>query len=124
MNIQEIEHIEHVAGSASEFQNSYAQSRLEHSAENSRVRGLIQSFVDGGQYVIVCSSPTYCRVTDAIVGEHLSIRGAYGDRGAAERSMRAMFEAGHFDPEESVYIYPFPVNPPDMVVDDSEQVPF
>lgn len=124
MNIQEQEHIDFVAGCASEFQNSYAQSRAEHSVKDAEVRGVIHSLVQGGLFVIVRSSPAYCRVTDAIVGEHLSVMGAFGDRGAAERSMMAMHEAGRFDPEDSVYVYPFPVNPPDMVVDDSEQVPF
>lgn len=124
VNEQEQEHLDHVAGSASEFQNCYEEARVRSSDEQSKVRGIIHRMVNEGLFVIVCSSPDYCKVTDAICGEHLSIRGAYGDRGAANRSLAAMHEAGRFDPEDSTYVYPFELPPaPEMICDD-ENVPF
>lgn len=84
MTHQEQEHIDHVAGSASEFQNSFAQSQIEHHHANIDTVVRIAELVEAGRFVVVGSCPAYCRVTDAVVGEHVNIEADFATRAEAE----------------------------------------
>ena len=61
----EQEHLDHVAGCATEFQNAYALSSIQSMGRGdghliSRAKGL-------GLFVVVEESPMYCRYTDAFI---------------------------------------------------------
>lgn len=67
MNIQELEHWQHVDGQASELENLYRQSRGEHSA--SRVnRDYVNYLSSLGFYVVIMYTEMFCRFTDATLG--------------------------------------------------------
>ncbi len=61
----EQEHLDHVAGCATEFQNAYALSSIQSMGRGdgkiSRAKGL-------GLFVVVEEYPIYCRFTDAFIG--------------------------------------------------------
>jgi hypothetical protein len=127
MSEQEQEHWDHEAGRASEFQNSFSGSSIQAANEEVRVRGLIDTFVKSGQFVLVESSPMHCRVTDAVCGEHLSILSVWGSRAAAKRALQALFEDGGCDMECGFQVFPLEAQPVvavavDLGVDDG--VPF
>jgi hypothetical protein len=72
-----------------ELQNCLEEARQRVAGQNAEVMGHIRRFTGDGLHVVVSRSPAYCRSTDAIAGEHLSILGAYGSYKAAEGTVNA-----------------------------------
>jgi len=66
MNTQEQEHWDHEAGVASEFQNSFAVSKMTTTVkrEDERIAQLRRE----GHYVAVSECEVCCRFTDALIG--------------------------------------------------------
>lgn len=105
MNAHYQEHIEHVAGEASEFQNAFTEAgdvrrRLayEHGAK-------ISEGLAAGLFVVVQEVTYHCRSTDALVGTYESFVSAHQDRQAAEdHAARLRY---YPDPEECpCYVLP------------------
>lgn len=104
------EHWDHVAGSASDHQNAYSMSQLQH---RSGMQG-VQDLVRAGLHVVVMSGPAYCRSTDAIIGSHYSPLSCFRDRAAALAEVAATYEqweATGMDDECSLAVYPLPEAP-------------
>lgn len=98
---QEQEHIDHVAGSASEFQNCYSeadavlrQRRSDFSVPVARARSL-------GLFVVVEEMPYYCRATDAIVGTYERFVVAFPTQRAADERAAALYARCGADAEVS-----------------------
>jgi hypothetical protein len=112
MTPQEQEHMDHVLGSASEFQNCYQESQIKHSSRESETSRKIRALNDLGMHVVVGKTPAHCGVTDAIVGEHTSILGALPFDFAAVAFIGFYLDKTGYDPEEHVdVISPQPESP-------------
>jgi hypothetical protein len=109
MSEQEQEHWDHVAGSASEFQNCYEEAGIRRVQIAAGEDEKIAAALAQGLFVVVNEQPHYCRVTDAVTGTvryfdtaHLSIRRAI--------QRRDDLQAG--DPDARVSIEPHLPEPP------------
>lgn len=101
------EHLDHVAGSASEHQNAYSMSRMQHRSGMQGVKDLARA----GLHVVVMQGPAYCRYTDAIIGSHYSPLACFRDRADALAEVAATYEqweAAGMDDECSLSVYPLP----------------
>lgn len=97
------EHADHVAGSASDHQNAYAQSQIQHRSGMAEV----QAIVARGLSVVVMSGPAYCRSTDALIGTSHHVVSYHLSRKVAERRAGKLAEACDGG-EESFAVYPLP----------------
>jgi G:T-mismatch repair DNA endonuclease (very short patch repair protein) len=66
MNVQEREHWDYEAGVASEFQNSFAMSKMTTTVKREDAR--IAQLRREGHYVAVSECEVCCRFTDALIG--------------------------------------------------------
>lgn len=105
MTPQEQEHLDHVAGCATEHQNSHAQSQIENNARESVTAGKIATLTGLGLHVAIEVTTAYCRATDGIIGTHTSIMGAFPTKGAAEAFL-AMYlhQLTHYDGESAYHV--------------------
>lgn len=68
MSPAEQEHLDHIAGSASEFQNCFAEAGMARCRVAGEAREAIDKALAAGRFAVVSTSPYFCRVTDAFVG--------------------------------------------------------
>ena len=99
MNPQEQEHLDHVAGSATEHQNCHAESSMANSFHESAVSVQICKMNELGLHVVVEISTAYCRVTDGIIGAHTAILGAFPTKQAAEAFINLYIDKYGYDGE-------------------------
>jgi hypothetical protein len=108
-------------GMASEAQNCYAEAQMERARRDQTAQA--KYWTAKGKSVVCQYVTYYCRATDALVGDYLSIRRICEDRETAE--FIAASVPG--DPDEGggyfVYNLPAPAPAPAPVVDD-DQCPF
>ena len=78
------EHLDHVAGEASEFQNCLTEAGQHLSARRTAEAQKIGAALQAGQFVVVSEAPVYCRATDALVGTCTGFVGAFAERLPAE----------------------------------------
>lgn len=103
MNANYIEHLEHVAGSASEFQNCLTEANAAR-RELARVHAArIERAISFGLCVVVESEAYYCRATDAFAGSYERFVIALPSREAAEKHAERRCLA---DPEAQCYVLP------------------
>jgi len=87
MNIrseQEQEHFDHVAGSASEFQNCFAEAGMVRARLASEGSARINALLAAGRFVVVEESPYYCKATDAVAGMVKDVVSHHASREEAE----------------------------------------
>lgn len=84
MNIQEQEHIDHVAGSASEFQNCYEEAGHQFAVEQAKENGKIARAKRQGRVVVCRQHERSCRATDGFLGWFIEFDSAWATRQAAE----------------------------------------
>jgi hypothetical protein len=131
MSEQEQEHVDHVAGSASEFQNCFEEATLARCRIAGDYRQAIDNVLAAGRFAVVSTSPYFCRVTGAFVGVVEHLRGDYASREAADAAALALYgaeyEAHGFDIGEDLYVLPrqapAPVTPSE-VAEAQDDVPF
>lgn len=112
MTPQEQEHLDHVAGCATEHQNSHAQSQIENNARESVTEGKIAKLTGLGLHVAVEISTAYCRVTDGIIGTHTCILGAFPCKEAAEIFINLFIDHYGYDGESNYDVRsPLPMPP-------------
>lgn len=129
---QEQEHLDHVAGSASEFQNCFQEASISRCHVAGEARKAIDDVLNAGRFAVVSTSPYFCRVTDAFVGVVEHLRGDFATREAADAAALALYGkeygAQGFDIGEDLYVLPRApqVNPEDLRQSpvDSDDVPF
>jgi hypothetical protein len=105
MNHIEQEHLDHVAGSATEHQNSHAMSVIGLAHRNSEVRAEITKLIEAGQFVVVSESTACCPVTDGITGVHIGIYSRHNTLPEAMRRMEEDAEECH-NAEINLHIEP------------------
>jgi hypothetical protein len=118
------EHLDHVAGSACEFQNAYALSRSEFRSGFAAV----QAVIDLGRFAVVVEVPAYCRFTDASLGVSYHIESQHSTREAADAAAEELAMQWGDDPGNDCAIsvhpeLPRPVAAPFSWVGDSD-IPF
>jgi hypothetical protein len=112
MNIQEQEHLDHVAGSQTEHQMCHEMSTLEHHGRESVTAGKIAKLTGLGLHVAVEISTAYCRVTDGIIGTHTAILGAFPYKEAAETFINLFIDHYGYDGESNYDVRsPLPMPP-------------
>ncbi len=68
---------------SSEFEAALALSHREAGDD----RGAIRQAVAAGRFVVVASAPRFCRLTDALMGEDLSLVSEHGTRAEADAAL-------------------------------------
>lgn len=117
MTPQEQEHLDHVAGSATEHQNCHMESQIHNSAKEGLTSAKICQMNNLGLHVAIEVTTAYCRVTDGIIGTHTIILGGFVTKGAAE-SFLNMYADKYYDGESTFDIRsPLPM-PPTKPVED------
>ena len=99
------EHADYVAGCASDHQNAYAHSQIQHRSGMAEVQALVAQ----GFHVVVMSGPAYCRSTDALIGTSHHVVSYHLARKVAE--YRCAKAADYDGGEESYAVYPLPTQP-------------
>lgn len=51
---------------------------------NAPEHGVLRTILEQGRFAVVICTPNYCRATDAVVGEHLSVVGSFPSREIAQ----------------------------------------
>jgi hypothetical protein len=102
----EQEHLDHVAGSASEFQNCFSEAndvrrQLHH---NGQVE--IAALLAAGRFVVVEENPYHCRATDAVAGMVASPVGHFASREEAEAFAAPRAEVQERYGDGFVYVLP------------------
>jgi hypothetical protein len=92
MTEQEQEHWDHEAGSASELQNCLSEARMSLSAHNAGSWDRINLALREGKFVVVSKSAWYCRATDGLAGEAVSLECVRDTREAAELAAQQEME--------------------------------
>ena len=101
------EHADHEAGCASDHQNAYALSQMQHRSGMAEVLALVAQ----GFHVVVMTGPAYCRSTDALISVSHHVCSYHLSRRVAEyRAGKAAEECD--GGEESFAVYPRPPAPP------------
>jgi hypothetical protein len=118
----EQEHLDHVAGSASEFENCFSEARSVASRHNSEGQSKIAALVAAGRFVVVCGYPHHCKATDAFAGTIAQRRSDHASRAEADAVLGALFESGEFDPDCNYYVAPRLPAPPALAPRYSEPV--
>jgi hypothetical protein len=112
MTPQEQEHLDHVAGSATEHQNCHQQSTIEHNNREGTVKHQIVALNALGMHVVVGETTAYCRTTDGIIGTHTSILGAFPYDFAAAAFVGMYLDKTGYDPDEHIHVVsPLPMPP-------------
>jgi hypothetical protein len=123
MDEQYQEHLDYMAGVASEHQNALALSRLEHTDDSGKIAELVKA----GRFVVVAHGPAYCRFTDAIYG----VRKVYIADYATEAEANADPRYNDDDPDPEVNVLVYPLKPPaplpvdlDLLPRGDDEIPF
>jgi hypothetical protein len=129
MNEAYQEHLDHIAGSASEFQNCYTEAGQAMRAHNYQTDQSVAALVAAGSFVVVASDTWHCRATDAVVGEGRYLRSHWDTREEADAAVRRAYDADGpmFAGEVGYDVEPrLPVPLVDLVMlaPDDEEVPF
>jgi hypothetical protein len=103
-------------GFSNEYQRASFQSKLENPPHNERAEA--ERLTKAGKFVVVCVAPYYCRITDAIIGEHFTIVAAYDERDPAESHAWSYHERVCDDASCFVYRLPAPAAPAQPTVED------
>jgi hypothetical protein len=110
MSEQEQEHVDHVAGCASEFQNCFEEASIERCRQAGAYRQAIDDVLVAGRFAVVSTAPYFCKATDAFVGVVEYLRGDFATREAADAAALALYgreyEAHGFDIGEDLYVLP------------------
>jgi hypothetical protein len=118
----EQEHLDHVAGSASEPQNCLSEARSSLSHHNAGSLARINRALQSGAYVVVSRGPWFCKATDGLAGEAIDIEAVRDDRAEAGIKARELSES--FQGELDVYVLPRFFDPselaPQSPVDNSD----
>lgn len=118
----EQEHLDHVAGSASEFQNCFEEASIArvHTADR-EARDIAQA-LSNGLFVVVNEQLHYCRATDAVTGSVRYFDSSYLSIGDA---LQRQEELQNGDPDARVSVEPhLPVFYSPAPVDDGDDIPF
>lgn len=109
----------------SEFENALAVSRMEFSQRQAKDNEKINKLVEAGRFVVVSSYPAYCPITDAIMGEHLSLIADFATR---EEAFECAGREGEkiSCSEEGIRVMPFVPSPLPMPVSqtNNDEIPF
>ena len=107
---QRQEHEDYVAGCASDHQNAFALSQMQHDSGWRHVKAL----TDAGRFVVAYSGPAYCRSTDAVIGSHYAVVSDHATRDEANAACGALISEtdGHDDGGYDVHPLPAPTPPP------------
>ena len=73
MNSTYREHLDHIAGEASEAVNCFSEAQSLLADENAKVEARIREHLAEGLIVLVSSSLAHCNATDAVSGERFAI---------------------------------------------------
>lgn len=80
-----------------------------------RRRAFVQAEMDRdmarGLFLVVENYPWYCKSTDAVVGEGMTVIHKADSREKAVAWLNASYEAGRIDPESRYVVYPLEVPP-------------
>jgi hypothetical protein len=76
MSPAEQEHLDHVAGSASEFQNCFSEAQSRCRTLAGQHRKAIDDVLAAGRFAVVTTSPYHCKSTDAFAGVIEYLRGS------------------------------------------------
>lgn len=106
VNEQEQEHWDHVAGSASEFQNCFEEARIAASREANKHGAAIGDVLATGRFAVVLRCPYYCKATDAIAGSVEYLRGDYASRAEANAEALRIYSSEGLDSFEDLYVLP------------------
>jgi hypothetical protein len=106
MNIQEREHLDHVAGAASEFQNCFAEAQHKAAELNRPGAAAVRRALSLGLCAVVCEAAYYCRATDAFAGTVTTLVVAVRTRADAEARAAKLHEASGGDGDVSYYVLP------------------
>jgi hypothetical protein len=114
----------HGDGFSNEYQRASFESKLRYPPHNDRAEAI--RLTEAGKFVVVSVAPYYCRVTDAIVGEHFSIVAVYNEDGgdAAESHAWGLHERVCDDASVFVYRLPKPAALPAVTDDVEDDCPF
>lgn len=123
MSEAEQEHFDHVAGSASEFQNCFSEAEMRRSQLNRKHAELIGPALDLGMFVVAEEVPYYCKATDACAGSYRSFRFAFHSRQQADDYARQL-AAEDFDPECRLMVLPELPAEPYAPEPCDEEIPF
>lgn len=117
----EQEHADHVAGSASEFQNCYAEAGMVRARLNADQSVAIKAALDEGKFVVVREVPHYCKATDACTGTVRYFEAAFDLRGGAEHYA---YEHSGCQDDSTLYVLPRLPAPAPETINDHDDVPF
>ena len=106
VNEQEQEHWDHVAGSASEFQNCFSEAQSVASRLAAQYGKAINAVLAAGRFAVVLSAPYYCRATDAIAGSVEYLRGDFETREQAQDCANRIYASEGLDSCEDLYVLP------------------
>ncbi|MEY4442586.1 MAG: hypothetical protein RL442_1586 [Pseudomonadota bacterium] len=101
MNLQELEHWEHVDGCASEANNCLFEARLAVAEKGAQDRANISRAQALGLFVVVKEIAQYCKATDAYSGLLTVFVCAYPSREAAQNKVAQLFKDWDGDNDES-----------------------
>jgi len=115
-------------GYAVELRNCLAEAREDLASRNAEAHNRIGAAIAAGKTVVVCRSTYYCRATDGIAGEAVSLEHIADTHEAAVAWLNDQYDAGKLDEEASYDVLPRPaaVVPPAEVspAANTDEVPF
>jgi hypothetical protein len=100
---------------SNEFEAGLALSRREASPDD---RGAIRRAVMEGRFVVVASMPRFCSLTDALMGEYLSLVSEHGTQAEADAALPESNEEMSYEVRGPV------VARREVVVDQGDDLPF
>ncbi len=106
LNAQEQEHWDHVAGSASEFQNCFEEAGVAARRLHDEYYQAIAAVVSAGRFAVVNRCPYHCKATDAAAGSVEYLRSDCATREDAVAAMNALYAAEGLDCDEELYVLP------------------
>ncbi len=108
----EQEHVDHVAGSASEFQNCFSEARSRRLNLAFAGSKAIADLLAAGRFVVVEENPYHCRATDAVAGMVAAPIGHFASREEADAFAAPRCEVQERYGDGFVYVLPrLPVPP-------------
>lgn len=100
----EREHLEHVAGEATEYQNCYTEAQQKRAELASAGSVNIRRMHKLRLFVLAQEIEYYCRATDAFVGTyHVAISG-FPTRAGAEQALSKLYDAEDEGRAESMFV--------------------